>query len=139
MGPDSNFCVELQVFDFGGCPLFNADNKLQARRKYLQLSEYVLAAYSVADRASFDSLKNGWLDEFRATHNTKANGESCSSKGVLLGLQSDLEQFAAVNPVEAIKLAKEHNIAAMLCSAKLARDIDTPFNYVAQQVYLKHI
>merc|ERR1719204_646339 len=88
--------------------------------------------------ATFASLKESWLDDFRAAQHshTKASG---ARNGVLLGLQSDLEEFAAVNGVEAIKLAKEHNLAAMLCSAKLARDVDTPFNFVAQQCYLKHI
>merc|ERR1712013_99404 len=135
--PDSNFCVELQIFDFGGSALFNADSKLSARRKFLTLCDYVLAAYSVADRASFDSLKNGWLSEFRATHSLK-NAKAKASNGVLLGLQSDLEEFAAVNRIDAIKLAKEHSLAAIECSAKRARDVDTPFNFIAQQSFLRH-
>ena len=135
--PDSNYAVELQVFDIGGNGLlFNTDNNIDLRRKYFQLVDHVIAAYNVSNRITFDSLRSNWLKLFKATHNTKSNEQY---SGVILGLQSDLSKYSTVNPKEAIALAKEYNLVAMQCSAKLNQDIDNPFNYLAQQVYLKYI
>ena len=133
--PDTNYCVELQIFDFGGNDLFSAggdDNNINIHRKYLQLTDHVIAAYNISSRRSFDALKSNWLKQFKATHiNTSHNG-------VILGLQSDLSSYSTVNPKEAIKLAKEHNYVAMQCSSKTNQDVEMPFAYLAQQVYLRH-
>mmetsp|Transcript_35849 Transcript_35849/g.57632 ORF Transcript_35849/g.57632 Transcript_35849/m.57632 type:complete len:213 (-) Transcript_35849:360-998(-) len=132
--PDTNYAVELQVFDFGGNQrLFHADN---LQRKYLQLADHVIAAYDISTRSTFDSLKSSWLKQFKSTH--ISNNEQKYS-GVVLALQSDLSQYSTVNPKEAIKLAQQYNCVAMKCSSKLAEDVDTPFNYIAQQVYLQHM
>lgn len=132
--PDTNYSVELQIFDFGGNNLFNVDNDI--RRKYFQLTDHVIAAYNISKRITFDSLKSVWLKQFKSTHNTSKNE---LQSGVLLGLQSDLSKYTTVTPKEAIKFAKEFGLVAMQCSSKINQDIDTPFNYIAQQVYLKYI
>eukprot|EP01084_Bolivina_argentea_P246915 413136_1 len=134
--PDSNYCVELQIFDFGGNELFNVDNSI--RRKYLQMMNHVIAAYNISSRSTFDSIKSMWLKEFKSTHNTKNNNLNTAS-GIILGLQSDLSEYSTVNPKEVIELAKEYNMVAMQCSSKTNQDVDTPFNYIANQVHLKHI
>lgn len=130
--PDTNYAVELQIFDFGGNHLFNVDNDI--RRKYFQLTDHVIAAYNISNRRTFDSLNNIWIKEYKAAKNT-----SNKYSGIILGLQSDLSTYTVVNPKEAIKLATESNFVAMSCSAKNNNDIDIPFNYLAQQVYLQHI
>ena len=134
--PDTEYCVELQVLDFGGNSLFSADPNI--RRKYMQITDHVIAAYDISRRTTFDSLKSVWLQEFKSTHNTKNNNLGTTSSGVVLGLQADLSQYSTVNPMEAIKLAKEYNMVAMKCSSKENQDIDLPFNYIAQQVFLRH-
>lgn len=134
--PDTEYCVELQVLDFGGNPLFNADPNI--RRKYLKIANHIIAAYDISRRSTFDSLKSVWLQEFKTMHNTKSDNLGKTSSGVILGLQADLSKYSTVNAMEAIKLAKEYNLVAMQCSSKTNQDIDTPFNYIAQQVYLRY-
>eukprot|EP00483_Globobulimina_turgida_P003631 UN03637 len=129
--PDTNYCVELQIFDFGGNELFNIDNNI--RSKYSQLTSHIIAAYNISSRSTFDSLKSMWLKEFKNSNLNKIGS------GVILGLQSDLIKYSTVNPKEAIKLGQQYNMVAMQCSTKINQDIDTPFNYLAQQVYLRHI
>ena len=130
--PDTNYAVELQIFDFGGNDLFNIDNDI--RRKYFQLTDHVIAAYNISNRMTFDRLQSVWLKEYK----TAKNASKDKYGGVVLGLQSDLVKYTVVNPNEAIKLAKESNLVAMSCSSKNNQEIDTPFNYLAQQVYLQH-
>merc|ERR1712130_196977 len=110
------------------------NDNINIRRKYLKMTNHVIAAYNISSRSTFDSLKSSWLKQFKSTH---LNNTSYS--GVILGLQSDLSMYSTVNAKEAIKLAKEHNLVAMQCSSKANQEIDTPFNYIAQQVYLQHI
>lgn len=133
--PETNYCVELQLFDFGGNDLFSTggdDNNINMSRKYMRLTDHVIAAYNISSRRSFDSLKSAWLKEFKSSLINKPHS------GVILGLQSE-QLNSTVNPKEAIKLAKEHNYVAMQCSSKTNQDIQMPFAYLAQQVYLKHI
>eukprot|EP01084_Bolivina_argentea_P246914 413135_1 len=63
--PDTTYCVELQIFDFGGNELFNADTNMNIRRKYLQMTQHVIAAYNIASRNTFDSL-SVWLKQFKS-------------------------------------------------------------------------
>ena len=79
--PETNYAVELQIFDFGGNHLFNIDHDI--RKKYFQLTDHVIAAYNISNRITFDSLKSVWLKEYKTSQNTSKTKFS----GVVLGLQ----------------------------------------------------
>ena len=86
--PDTNFAVELQLIDLGGHKLF-----METRRELMLNITYVIAAYNIIDRQSFDSLKD-WLDELKSAQTQKP----FEIKGILLGCKSDLIKHTAISP-----------------------------------------
>merc|ERR1719384_2345042 len=53
--PDTNYAAELQIFDFGGNDLFSSEgdnDNINIRRKYLKMTNHVIAAYNISSRST---------------------------------------------------------------------------------------
>lgn len=56
-------------------------------------------------------------------------------QGVLVATKSDLEARTVVTAQEGTAFAKHHNVVFFQTSAKENRDVDAPFNFIANKWY----
>lgn len=123
--PDTENSVELHMFDVAGSHIYQS-----IRQHYLQDSNYVLVIYDVTNRQSFTNAAK-WVEEAKKNMLTTQK-----FFGILVGMKCDLNESSVVSQDEAAELAHEHGLGFFECSALSGKDVDTPFNFIANAFHL---
>lgn len=124
--PESDTTVELYLFDISGDDIYK-----KIRQQYYDGCNFVLCAYDVTDRDSFNKCK-AWIQEAKAS----LKG-SRKLQGVVVACKNDLRDFAQVRPESALELAHEFGFGYFETSAMLS-DVDAPFNFLANTFHLMY-
>mmetsp|Transcript_2616 Transcript_2616/g.2904 ORF Transcript_2616/g.2904 Transcript_2616/m.2904 type:complete len:200 (-) Transcript_2616:533-1132(-) len=124
--PDTNTTVELQIFDTGGQDIFR-----EYADKYWAGLGMIVLVYDCTSQESFDNCAT-WLDSLKKHRLQKEKPIT----GVLVANKSDLSERQVVSSAAAEEWAQSHNLEFFECaSMPPGRDVDAPFNYVANQWY----
>jgi len=125
--PESETSVELYLFDTSGNNIYQ-----HIRTNYWDGSSMLMVVYDMTNRASFLNVAK-WIEE------TKPYVRQQSKlQGVLVASKLDLKDHAVVSVEEATELANLHNLAFFECSALSGKDVDAPFNFLANSFHLMY-
>ncbi len=94
-------------------------------------ASFVVICYDMANRDSFKNCKR-WSDEF------KANNPGRKIQGLVIATKSDLKEFAAVKSESGADFASENGYGFFECSAASGKDVDTPFNFLANLFHMTY-
>eukprot|EP01112_Ceratiomyxa_fruticulosa_P012474 TRINITY_DN3456_c0_g1_i1.p1 TRINITY_DN3456_c0_g1~~TRINITY_DN3456_c0_g1_i1.p1 ORF type:complete len:189 (-),score=27.25 TRINITY_DN3456_c0_g1_i1:90-656(-) len=121
--PDTQTTVELYLFDCAGQEIFRELLPL-----YLKDACLVGVVYDATSAETFESCKE-WINLLNKhnPHNTKG------IPGVLIANKTDLEERIEVKSHQGNEFAHTNNLVFFETSALRGKDIDAPFNCLAQQ------
>jgi len=137
--PDTNFIVELFIYDCAGQSIFN---QLDMNAKYYDNAAAVMVVYSIANRETLLSC-NKWLSGVKGSKSTN-NNNSSHLIGTLVGnkceFRSDLtlDSRAEVGLSEGQKTASELGLKYFETSAASNINVDEPFQYIANEFYKRY-
>eukprot|EP01039_Chlorochromonas_danica_P002776 gene2776-3030_t len=127
--PDSNYIVELFIYDCAGQSIFN---QLDMNSKYYEGAAAVVLVYSVASRESLQSTSK-WFATVKAALPSNSNPIS-----IIVGNKTDLrdgtlDSRAEVATYEASSFAANMALNHFDVSAANNTGVEEPFKYIAEE------
>jgi len=127
--PETNYIVELFLYDCAGQSIFN---QLDMNTKYYEDTAAVMIGYSVSSRESLQSCGK-WLTSVKA-----ALSKGPTPIGVLVGCKSDLrdgtlDSRAEVSQQEGRNMASSLGMGFFETSAATNHGVEDPFRYIAEE------
>jgi transport family protein 27 len=133
--PDTNYVVELFLYDCAGQSIFN---QLDMSAKYYEDAAVIVCAYSIASKESFQSV-NKWYTAMKAS----LTGANQNPIGVLVGCKSDLrdgtvDSRGEVSTMEGQALASSLGMGFFETSAASNMGVEDVFRFIAEQFHKKY-
>jgi len=113
--------VKMQIWDTAGQERFRT-----ITTSYFRGAQGIILVYDTTDRRSFESIRN-WISQIQQHADVHANK-------ILVGNKCDIVDEKVVSTEEAMKLAKEYNMAFFEASAKSDINVDQAFLTIAKAV-----
>eukprot|EP01111_Echinosteliopsis_oligospora_P009165 TRINITY_DN2643_c0_g1_i1.p1 TRINITY_DN2643_c0_g1~~TRINITY_DN2643_c0_g1_i1.p1 ORF type:complete len:221 (-),score=43.55 TRINITY_DN2643_c0_g1_i1:23-595(-) len=154
--PDTNYTVELYLFDCAGEDVYR-----DLIAKYMYGAAMIALVYDVTNKNSYDHLdawfsivKSNWhkCKEFisddpslQPPSKSKINKDVQDDitvkpiQGVLIGNKIDLSNRVVVKSHMGHTFAQDNNLAFFETSALAGKDTDAPFNYIANSFYESYL
>mmetsp|Transcript_15556 Transcript_15556/g.21857 ORF Transcript_15556/g.21857 Transcript_15556/m.21857 type:complete len:187 (+) Transcript_15556:105-665(+) len=126
--PNEDSQVELYLFDTSGHDIY-----AKLRHKYWEGASWVVVVYDCTDKKSFDNCAN-WIAELNKAV-VKGSGKL---QGVLVASKSDLKDSAQVTSEQGAQFAYKNGFGFFECSALTGKDVDAPFNFIANAFNLAY-
>ena len=132
--PDTDFVVELYIFDCAGQSIFN---QLEMNNKYYEVVSDVMVVYDVTSLESTQSCTK-WLSGVRAMRPVGP-----PLPGVLVGNKSEyrdgsVDSRCEVPKDDAQKMANELGLGYYEASAATNSGVEAPFQYIAREWYKRY-
>eukprot|EP01105_Mastigella_eilhardi_P012811 TRINITY_DN2923_c0_g1_i1.p1 TRINITY_DN2923_c0_g1~~TRINITY_DN2923_c0_g1_i1.p1 ORF type:complete len:204 (-),score=55.16 TRINITY_DN2923_c0_g1_i1:77-664(-) len=122
--PDrNNVAVELYMLDIAGSDMYKTMAK-----EFMENPGMVMLVYDVTKKESLQAL-TAWLDVVKSFFPREV------VQGVVVANKMDQEARAQVSRQDGKAFAKAHNLEFFCTSAKETKDIDAPFNFIANSWY----
>lgn len=123
--PETNTQVEMYIFDTSGHDIYK-----KFRAQYWEGSSMLMVVFDMMNLQSFKNVKS-WIAEA-----TKVMGKGSKTvPGILVGTKSDLKDHSQITYDDAVELANEFGMGYFECSAQQGKDVDVPFNFLADKFY----
>lgn len=132
--PDTNFIVELFIYDCAGQSIFN---QLDLNAKYYENASAVMCMYSISNRETLQSCAK-WISGVKSMQNSGA-----AIIGAFVGNKSEfrdgsIDSRAEVSEAEAKVLADSLGMAYFETSAANNTNVEAPFRHIAEEFYKRY-
>ncbi len=123
----NNESFKLQIWDTAGQEKYQTITKT-----FYKGAHAIVLVYDLTSKASFEEIKNVWLEEAR---------KYCDIKSVLMivGNKMDLEDKIEVDYAEAELFAQKEGILCARASAKSGKNVEETFFNLTQEIYNKSL
>lgn len=138
--PNTNARVEMYIMDCAGQSIFN---QVEQNKEHYENASFVIVVYDIASRESFESVAT----KLHGVRGSRPTSSSRPVPGVLIANKVDLRENDAsrgvisrgvVSTKEGQALAEANGLEFFETSAALGKEVDTPFHFIADQVYRKY-
>lgn len=133
--PNTNFVVEMYIYDCAGQSIFN---QVEMNSKYWENTSAVVVVYDISNPETLQSC-NKWLGGVRAMRPTGQR-----MLGVLVGNKADfredttMDSRAEITRDEGMGAAKELGLKYFETSAATNSNVEEPFKYLAEEFYNRY-
>lgn len=125
--PETDVQVELYIFDTSGHEIYS-----KLRHKYWEGASTLMVVFDMMNVDSFNNCPK-WIEEAK-----KVMSKSKPLPGILVGAKSDLKDHSQIKYEDAVAMAKKHGFDYFECSALQSKDVDTPFNFLANVFFERY-
>ena len=117
----NNKNIRLQIWDTAG-----EERYRNIAKNYFQSSDGFIVVYDISNSESFDKLDN-WIEQIK-------NNAQETSKMILFGNKSDMEDSRQVSKEEGEEYARKNNLSFFEVSAKEGTNVQEGFEFFVKEI-----